>query len=253
MSKQMLKLCPVFLLLIINISCRSRYIIRPVINFENELLPSKSDGSTYTKEQVQEVILEACQKRGWAAQVEGDGVIDASIFSRNIKAEVEIQYNERTISITYKDSENLDYLDGNIHRTYNSWVTNLHKTIFKYLTAKESPEPTGQAVLNFENENLPSKLDGTTYSMEQVRKAILEACRQHDWIAQLKDDGVIDAALNVRSSMAKVEIQYTEKKISIIYKDSRNLNYVDGTIHRNYNSWVSRLYSSILKDLPAQK
>lgn len=57
--------------------------------------------------------------------------------------------------------------------------------------------------------------------------------------------GVLEGTLNLRSHMAKIEIQYNNNSYSILYKDSSNLNY-DGTkIHSNYNGWIQNLQKAI--------
>jgi hypothetical protein len=40
-------------------------------------------------------------------------------------AMVNVKYDTKTYSITYKDSSNLDYTGDSIHKNYNGWVTNL--------------------------------------------------------------------------------------------------------------------------------
>jgi hypothetical protein len=104
-------------------------------------------------------------------------------------------------------------------------------------------------VLNLKNEPLPTLADGSTYTKEQVQKAIFEGCKRRGWIAQLKEDGIIEASIIVRENRAKVEIRYDETKISILYKDSYNLHYSNGTINRRYNLWIEYLYSSIIREL----
>ena len=50
-------------------------------------------------------------------------------------AVVDIDYTDRTYSIRYKDSTNLDYNGTTIHRNYNGWIENLDKAIKAQLTA----------------------------------------------------------------------------------------------------------------------
>jgi hypothetical protein len=135
MVKKFLKFSPVFLLLVVIPSCRSRYTIGPVLNLKNEPLPTSADGSTYTKEQVRKAILEGCRRRGWVAQLKEEGLIEASILVRTNRAKVEIRYDETNISILYKDSENLHYSNGTIHRNYNRWIVYLYRSILKQLNS----------------------------------------------------------------------------------------------------------------------
>ena len=46
--------------------------------------------------------------------------------------------------------------------------------------------------------------------------------------------------------MAAVTIHYTPNTISVVYKDSSNLNQHGDKIHRDYNRWVRYLYGSIM-------
>ena len=101
----------------------------PVLNLENEILPTKVDGEPYTQEEVRQAILRACNRRGWSAQVQDDGTILASVLVRTHTAKVQIAHTNTQISITYLDSHDLDYYSGQIHRNYNRWVANLFHSI----------------------------------------------------------------------------------------------------------------------------
>ncbi len=111
------------------------------------------------------------------------------------------------------------------------------------------PSCTRWPILNLKNEPLPMLVDDSTYTKEQVREAIIEGCRRRGWVARPKEEGLIEASIIVREHRAKVEIRYDETNISILYKDSYNLGYSGGTIHRNYNRWIVYLYRSILSEL----
>ncbi len=108
----------------------------PILKVDNELLPTKTDGTPYTQEEVQGAILRACNQRGWSGQVQSEGLILASIIVRNHSAKVEIKYTNTTISISYADSSELDYRGDRIHRNYNRWVANLYHTILKELGSR---------------------------------------------------------------------------------------------------------------------
>jgi hypothetical protein len=56
--------------------------------------------------------------------------------------------------------------------------------------------------------------------------------------------------LYIRSHVATVDIYFGTTSYSIIYKDSVNLDYKDGRIHRNYNKWVQNLNSDIQSKIP---
>ena len=46
-----------------------------------------------------------------------------------------------------------------------------------------------------------------------------------------------------------VDVRYTAKDYSITYKDSSNMQYQDGQIHRNYNGWIENLDRDIRGNL----
>ena len=100
----------------------------PVQNFD-----SKVPGGL-TKEQVREAILNAAEERLWVAKDESPAVLLATlVVRRKHSATVAIAYDASHYTITYRDSTNLDYENGEIHENYNEWVTKLDRTIQKEL------------------------------------------------------------------------------------------------------------------------
>ena len=82
-------------------------------------------------------------------------------------------------------------------------------------------------------------------SLEEVNKAIVRAGTQLGWKMATVNPGHIVGTLSLRDHTAIVDVKYNAKTYSINYKDSNNLNYQGGTIHRNYNSWVQNLDRAI--------
>ena len=84
--------------------------------------------------------------RRWTPKVVGPGHVEAHLYIRSHVAIVDITFDESAYSITYKDSENLDYKDGRIHRNYNRWVANLNQTLQRRLATATSgsgaPKPS---------------------------------------------------------------------------------------------------------------
>ena len=65
------------------------------------------------------------------------GIINATyipIGGRGASAVMEIKYDTKQYSITYKDSQGLKYDGSQIHRNYNNWVQNLDNRIRAQLT-----------------------------------------------------------------------------------------------------------------------
>lgn len=88
---------------------------------------------------------------------------------------------------------------------------------------------------------------GQERSMEDVKKAIIEAGKSLNWAMTSAEPGHIVATQNVRSHQAVADIRYDTKKYSITYKNSSNLKYnaESKTIHSNYNSWIQNLDNAI--------
>lgn len=103
-------------------------------------------------------------------------------------------------------------------------------------------------VVNYSNE-AHSAAQGT--SSKQIGDAIRRAGAGRGWVMKRRGPGKIEATLNIRVHTAVVEVSYNKKTFSINYKDSDNLSYDNGSIHRNYNSWVKNLRQAILAQISA--
>ena len=80
--------------------------------------------------------------RSWTPKVVGPGHVEAHLFIRSHVAIVDITFDESAYSITYKDSDNLDYKNGRIHRNYNRWVANLNQALQRKLATATAAEAT---------------------------------------------------------------------------------------------------------------
>lgn len=101
------------------------------------------------------------------------------------------------------------------------------------------------------NVPVPVKADGSNYTDEEVRTAIIAACRKRGWTPRLDGASRLTAAILVRSKhYAEIEIVFDPSAYSIRYLSSRNLDYdeADRRIHRNYNKWVAQLSQSIQRE-----
>lgn len=106
---------------------------KPVLNPAEQLTASQP----YSQSQVQQAILKAIAERGWTARAVGPAVIKADITVRNtFFAAVDIHYSTSQFRIAYRDSRELGYKDGKIHRNYNRWVYNLDRSIVRELNAQ---------------------------------------------------------------------------------------------------------------------
>ena len=86
---------------------------------------------------------------------------------------------------------------------------------------------------------------GKTLTNDQVRAAIIRAGAALGW--QMKDEGSnkVVGTLILRTHTAVVEIPYNTTSYSIKYRSSINLDEKGGTIHKNYNGWISNLTKGI--------
>ena len=95
---------------------------------------------------------------------------------------------------------------------------------------------------------VPINADGTAISLENVKTAIITACKARGWTPVISGSNEIKASILVRSKhYAEITIPYTANTYSIKYVRSDGLDYdpEEKTIHRNYNKWVVMLSASI--------
>ena len=107
------------------------------------------------------------------------------------------------------------------------------------LSACEKP------IYNMHNVLVPSDISGRYPTEDQVKQEICSAAQERGWVPRVVRPGLIEATIFVRDHKAVIEIPYTVNDYSILYKNSENLRYRNGTIHWNYNSWVAKLSKTI--------
>ena len=103
-------------------------------------------------------------------------------------------------------------------------------------------------IQNIVDESVPIIADGSSATLEDVKKAIIAGCKLKGWKAVLDGDTQIKCSILVRGRhYAEVTIPYSESSYSILYLDSRELDYNEKKqkIHRNYNNWVIKLSQAI--------
>jgi hypothetical protein len=123
----------IFLMVVLGlaiISCR----VAPVYNVEDAAIVSTS-GNDLTMDQVKTAIMQAGTALGWTMKPVSDGHIVGTLFVRRHMAKVDINYSTKSYSISYKDSQELQYDGNQIHSNYNGWVQNLQRNIDGRLTA----------------------------------------------------------------------------------------------------------------------
>jgi hypothetical protein len=122
MHKFKLPLVLAFALTLTIIGCRSN----PVYNIDSA--PVTISGK-HNNVDVEKSIIRAGAVLGWKMKKVGKGHLVATLHLRSHVAVVDITFNDKTYSIKYKDSQNLNYDGTNIHSNYNGWIQNLDRAI----------------------------------------------------------------------------------------------------------------------------
>jgi hypothetical protein len=101
---------------------------QPIYNVQNApIVPPP--GKSVTMTDVNNAILRAGSQLGWQMQPVGPGKVSGRLALRTHLAVVDIEHDTKSYSIKYRDSQNLNATDGQIHKNYNGWIQNLDKAI----------------------------------------------------------------------------------------------------------------------------
>lgn len=130
---------------------------------------------------------------------------------------------------------------------YRSRFVLLAGMIFSLLMFSNAAFAAPPLIVNIENSPITSN---QVLTIMDVERAIVQGCRVRGWQPRVIEPGHIEAVLYIRSHVAKVDIRFDTKTYSIKYKDSTNLDYRNGRIHRNYNKWVQNLNNDIQSKIP---
>jgi len=103
-------------------------VAQPIYNVDDAMIIS-STNKTLTKVDIKNAIMKAGTTRGWVIKQDAPGRLVGTLFIRKHMAKIDIQFDDKSYSINYRDSENLNYGGTVIHKNYNSWVKNLQQDI----------------------------------------------------------------------------------------------------------------------------
>ena len=83
----------------------------------------------------------------------------------------------------------------------------------------------------------------TANNKQIVEDAIISGGTKSGWQITKVGEGLMRGTFSYSNHKMVVDIPYTERNYSIIYRDSENLRYNEkkNTIHPRYNKWVIRL------------
>ncbi len=112
------------------IGCAS--VVAPVSNVERQPVTARRAASL---DEIGNAIVRAGASLNMQMQKVRPGLITVTYTPRGLSATMEIEYDTKQYSITYKDSRGLKYDGSQIHKTYNSWVHNLDNRIRVQLSA----------------------------------------------------------------------------------------------------------------------
>jgi hypothetical protein len=101
---------------------------RPIVNVTDQPVIT-AGGKQVSADQVRGAIIGAGTGLGWVMTPISPGLISGRFASTDHVAVVDVRYTEKTYSITYKDSTNLNYKGTQIHKSYNAWVEALDRDI----------------------------------------------------------------------------------------------------------------------------
>lgn len=124
-----------------------------------------------------------------------------------------------------------------------------------------TPVRAAPVLLDIVEAPLSTRLDGSRFSLAEIQAAIIQACIAKGWTPQVAGQNQVNASILVRGRhYAEVTIPFDQDSYSILYADSRELDYKERTrggelerrIHRNYNKWVQLLSQMIKVKLAEQ-
>lgn len=104
-------------------ACKSK----PIKNVDAQALPSTVESAA----QVKDAILRAGKTLGWVVKEKDANTLEATLLLRKHVAKITIPYSDKSYSLLYNMSENLNYNaeEQTIHSNYNGWIGNLDKQI----------------------------------------------------------------------------------------------------------------------------
>jgi len=101
-------------------------VVAPVRNVVNQPV---STNRPVSLDEVGDAIVRAGTSLNMQMLKAGPGLITATYTPRGPSATMEIRYDIKQYSITYKDSQGMRYDGSDIHKKYNIWVQNLDNRI----------------------------------------------------------------------------------------------------------------------------
>ena len=102
-------------------------VTKPIQNVENRPIPLTAQ--QLPLDRIEAEIVAAGQARAWQFTREAPGHLVASQIRPKYSATVDIRFDQRAYSITYRSSTGMREKDGTIHKRYNYWIVVLQRDI----------------------------------------------------------------------------------------------------------------------------
>jgi hypothetical protein len=90
---------------------------------------------------------------------------------------------------------------------------------------------------------------GKAPTLDEMRAVVARAVLVKTWKIDSELDGRLNASLAKGSKIARIQIDYSPEKYSIVYQSSELLLAGKGRIHRRYNAWIRGLEITINRSL----
>lgn len=100
---------------------------QPIYNVNSHPIPQAAQ--RMSPDQVEKVIVEAGQARGWRFQTVAPGTLRATQDQTKYGAEVEIRYDQKSFTILHVSTRGMKEQGDVVHPHYNFWVRNLESDI----------------------------------------------------------------------------------------------------------------------------
>ena len=88
-------------------------------------------------------------------------------------------------------------------------------------------------------------------TLAEIGKVIVSAGVGLGWQMKETKPGNIVGTYSTKDLVAVVDVKYSTKSYSIVYKDSTGLSYTGQTVHERYNMWIRNLDQKIRAQLSA--
>jgi hypothetical protein len=99
-----------------------------------------------------------------------------------------------------------------------------------------------------EYQSLPIRTNASR-NISTIESSILSSGTRAGWVMETRKPGHIVGKLNKDSQQAEVDIFFTEKTFSVLYRDSINLQKEERMVSSEYNRWTDQLVTVIKQGL----